>query len=256
MTQHSATARVAPTREPVGARRTAAVAIALTMLPLLTLYAQWLLSWAVLGHVPRPSLDDPKDVPVASWMHVVTGISPTAWPVAALVAVVILCRNATSARDAARRVGLWVVVLAGTAGLLVWDPLRGEKLVEITASKGVDCATLAPDGRSVAAVSRDNKARVYELDSGALRFELSFDRTQLRAAYSPDGGTLALVGSAGAALYDPKTIRIDERTKANRATINGVSLLPMSKTLEMGRKIVELRTKLTVDAIRKATGRQ
>ena len=36
------------------------------------------------------------------------------------------------------------------------------------------------------------------------------------------------------ALYDPKTIRIDERTKANRATINGVSLLPMSKTLEMG----------------------
>ncbi|HWI16978.1 MAG TPA: creatininase family protein [Vicinamibacterales bacterium] len=57
------------------------------------------------------------------------------------------------------------------------------------------------------------------------------------------------------ALYDPKTIRIDERTKANRATINGVSLLPMSKTLEMGRKIVELRTTLTVDAIRKATGR-
>ncbi len=54
------------------------------------------------------------------------------------------------------------------------------------------------------------------------------------------------------ALYDPKTIRIDERTKANRATINGVSLLPMSKTLEMGRKIVELRATLTVDAIRKA----
>ncbi len=57
------------------------------------------------------------------------------------------------------------------------------------------------------------------------------------------------------ALYDPKTIRIDERTKANRATINGVSLLPMSKTLEMGRKIVELRTKITVDAINKAIGK-
>lgn len=54
------------------------------------------------------------------------------------------------------------------------------------------------------------------------------------------------------ALHDPKTIRIDERTKASRATINGVSLLPMSKTLEMGKKIVELRTKLTVDAINKA----
>jgi creatinine amidohydrolase len=57
------------------------------------------------------------------------------------------------------------------------------------------------------------------------------------------------------ALYDPKTIRIDERTKANRATINGVSLLPMSKTLEMGKKIVELRAKLTVDAINKAMGK-
>jgi len=57
------------------------------------------------------------------------------------------------------------------------------------------------------------------------------------------------------ALYDPKTIRIDERTRANRATINGVSLLPMSKTLEIGKQIVELRTTLTVDAIRKAMGK-
>jgi creatinine amidohydrolase/Fe(II)-dependent formamide hydrolase-like protein len=54
------------------------------------------------------------------------------------------------------------------------------------------------------------------------------------------------------ALYDPKTIRIDERTKANRATINGVPLLPMSKTLDMAKRIVELRTKLTVEAIEKA----
>jgi creatinine amidohydrolase len=54
------------------------------------------------------------------------------------------------------------------------------------------------------------------------------------------------------ALYDPKTIRIDERTKANRATINGVSLLPMSKTLEMGRKVADVRAKLAIDAINKA----
>ena len=54
------------------------------------------------------------------------------------------------------------------------------------------------------------------------------------------------------ALYDPDSIRIEQRTKANRATINGVSLLPMERTLEMGRKIVELRTRLTVDAIQKA----
>jgi hypothetical protein len=54
------------------------------------------------------------------------------------------------------------------------------------------------------------------------------------------------------ALADPKTIRLEQRTKANRATINGVSLLPLDKTLAMGRKIVELRTTLTVSAIKKA----
>ena len=54
------------------------------------------------------------------------------------------------------------------------------------------------------------------------------------------------------ALYDPTSIRIEQRKKANRTTINGVSLLPMEKTLEMGTKIVELRTRLTVDAIHKA----
>lgn len=56
------------------------------------------------------------------------------------------------------------------------------------------------------------------------------------------------------ALYDPTSIRIEQRKKANRTTINGVDLLPLEKTLEMGRKIVELRTKLTVDAIQKAMG--
>ena len=56
------------------------------------------------------------------------------------------------------------------------------------------------------------------------------------------------------ALYDQKSIRIDQRTKANKTTINGVSLLPMSKTLEMGKKIAELRATLTVDAINKAIG--
>lgn len=54
------------------------------------------------------------------------------------------------------------------------------------------------------------------------------------------------------ALADPTTIRIEQRKKANKTTINGVSLLPMDKTLAMGKKIVELRTRITVDAINKA----
>ncbi|MEO8678670.1 MAG: creatininase family protein [Vicinamibacterales bacterium] len=53
-------------------------------------------------------------------------------------------------------------------------------------------------------------------------------------------------------LADPKTVRIDERTRAGRTTINGASLLPVDKTLLFARRIVELRTKLTVEAINKA----
>jgi creatinine amidohydrolase len=55
-------------------------------------------------------------------------------------------------------------------------------------------------------------------------------------------------------LADPKTVRIDERTRAGKTTINGASLLPVDKTLLFGKRIVELRTKLTVDAINKAMG--
>jgi creatinine amidohydrolase len=54
------------------------------------------------------------------------------------------------------------------------------------------------------------------------------------------------------ALEDPKTIRFDQRVKAGRAVINGVQLTPLKKTLENGKKFLELRTKLTVEGIRKA----
>ncbi|MGE0040101.1 MAG: creatininase family protein [Vicinamibacterales bacterium] len=53
-------------------------------------------------------------------------------------------------------------------------------------------------------------------------------------------------------LADPQTVRLEQRKKAGRTTINGASLLPVEKTLEMGRKIADLRAKQTVDAMRKA----
>ena len=53
-------------------------------------------------------------------------------------------------------------------------------------------------------------------------------------------------------LHDPQIVRLEERTKANRATINGASLLPVEKTLAFGKRIVELRATQTVNAIHKA----
>jgi creatinine amidohydrolase/Fe(II)-dependent formamide hydrolase-like protein len=56
-------------------------------------------------------------------------------------------------------------------------------------------------------------------------------------------------------LVDPRTVRLEERVKAGRASINGVSLLPIERTLALGRDVVAWRTERTVAAIRRARGR-
>ena len=51
---------------------------------------------------------------------------------------------------------------------------------------------------------------------------------------------------------DPRIVRYDERVAAGKATINGISIVPKEKTIEMGRKIVEFRANVAAEAIKKA----
>ena len=51
---------------------------------------------------------------------------------------------------------------------------------------------------------------------------------------------------------DPQSVRWEARVKAGKATINGVSIADKAKTLEIGKKIVEMRATNTAAAIRKA----
>jgi hypothetical protein len=53
-------------------------------------------------------------------------------------------------------------------------------------------------------------------------------------------------------MTDPQTIRWEQRVKAGKATIDGVSLADKTRNVELGRKIVEMRATNTVAAIRKA----
>jgi creatinine amidohydrolase/Fe(II)-dependent formamide hydrolase-like protein len=53
-------------------------------------------------------------------------------------------------------------------------------------------------------------------------------------------------------LTDPKSIRWDERVKAGKATINGVSLADKAQALEWAKAIVDARATRTVELIRKA----
>ena len=56
-------------------------------------------------------------------------------------------------------------------------------------------------------------------------------------------------------LSDPKIVRFDERVAAGKATINGISIAPKEKTIEMGKKIVEFRVNAAVEAIKKAVAK-
>lgn len=53
---------------------------------------------------------------------------------------------------------------------------------------------------------------------------------------------------------DPQSVRIKERIAKNKATINGIPLAPVEKAVEAGKKLVDFRAQVTVDAIKKAIG--
>ena len=51
---------------------------------------------------------------------------------------------------------------------------------------------------------------------------------------------------------DPKSIRYEERVKANKATINGFSISDRKKNSELAKEIIAFRTESTVEAINKS----
>jgi creatinine amidohydrolase/Fe(II)-dependent formamide hydrolase-like protein len=72
----------------------------------------------------------------------------------------------------------------------------------------------------------------------------------------PDQRTDSLHDDPGITLNmfitDPNSVRWEQRVKAGKATIDGVSIADKTKNLEIARKIVDMRATNTVAAIRKA----
>jgi creatinine amidohydrolase/Fe(II)-dependent formamide hydrolase-like protein len=62
-----------------------------------------------------------------------------------------------------------------------------------------------------------------------------------------DYGTTAVM-----LLVDPESVRLKERIAAGKTTINGISIVPTEKTIEIARKIIEDRANATVQAIKKS----
>ncbi len=55
---------------------------------------------------------------------------------------------------------------------------------------------------------------------------------------------------------DPSYVRMEQRIKAGKASINGISLTPIGEALEHGRRLIDFRTGVTVDAIRRVIAEQ
>jgi creatinine amidohydrolase/Fe(II)-dependent formamide hydrolase-like protein len=90
-----------------------------------------------------------------------------------------------------------------------------------------------------------DKVRQYIQEELGIPEEMEYGASQ-----GSDGIHEELSISSIMSVLDPSTIRYDERVRAGRGSINGISLEPLAETQELGRKLIEYRTEITVDAIR------
>lgn len=75
------------------------------------------------------------------------------------------------------------------------------------------------------------------------------EEMEYAASSGSDGIHEELSIDAIMSVIDPTSIRFEQRVAAGRASINGISLEPLEQTQELGRKLIEFRTRITVEAI-------
>ncbi|WP_329440272.1 helix-turn-helix domain-containing protein [Streptomyces canus] len=111
-------------------------------------------------------------------------------------------------------------------------PLR-KRLVGGT--EPVDSIALSPDGHTVADQTRDGKVRIWDLPGGRLRRTFTgYDSGEV-AAFSPDGGTLAVAFGRGAdgmiGLLDPVTGRKLRTITVPDDAVRGIAFSPDGRTV-------------------------
>jgi len=75
------------------------------------------------------------------------------------------------------------------------------------------------------------------------------EEMEYQASQGSDGIHEELSITSIMSVIDPTSIRFNQRIAAGRASINGISLEPLSETQALGRKLIEFRTRIVVDAI-------
>jgi len=103
------------------------LAVAYPLVAVGVLYVEWVVAWVVLGHPPRVSIDDPKEIPELSWLNLVTTLALLVLIPAGCAAIVLVGLHAIYAERRHRLVAQVVGLLTlwpGAFVLLRWDPLR------------------------------------------------------------------------------------------------------------------------------------
>jgi len=89
-------------------------------------YATWLVAWMVLGHMPRPWVDDPKSISIlVDVPYMLVGLLLVAFPAAAIAGAVMLL--SIPQRSWVRRLfgcSLYIVIWIAVILFLCWDPLE------------------------------------------------------------------------------------------------------------------------------------
>ena len=91
-----------------------------------------------------------------------------------------------------------------------------------------------------------DKVRQYIQETLGIPEEMEY-----QASSGSDGIHEELSITSVMSVIDPTSIRFDQRVEAGRASINGISLLPLSDTQSLGRMVIDFRTRLTVEAIKR-----
>ena len=90
-----------------------------------------------------------------------------------------------------------------------------------------------------------DKVRQYIQETLGIPEEMEY-----QASSGSDGIHEELSITSVMSVIDPTSIRFDQRVEAGRASINGISLLPLSDTQSLGRMVIDFRTRLTVESIK------
>ncbi len=73
--------------------------------------------------------------------------------------------------------------------------------------------------------------------------------TQVNEGHHDDYGITTLMMAV-----DPSTVRVDQRVAKGKASINGVDIVPVERSVVIGKALQEWKTEITVEAIRKQLG--